>query len=80
MRYVTSTELKNNLSYYLELSNTEDVFVTKNNNVISVITNADTHRMNLVKKIRGAFGTFDQDIDYKKLIADEVVDKNVHSR
>ena len=30
MCYVTATELKNNLSYYLEKSMTEDVYVTKN--------------------------------------------------
>ena len=39
MCYVTSTELKNNLSYYLERSNVENVYVTKNNKVISVLCN-----------------------------------------
>ena len=39
MCYVTATELKNNLSYYLEKSIEEDVYVTKNNRVISVLTN-----------------------------------------
>ena len=39
MCYITVTELKNNLSYYLEKSVSEDVYVTKNNVVISVITN-----------------------------------------
>jgi len=78
MCYVTSTELKNNLSYYLELSNTEDVFVTKNNNVISVITNVDSHRMALLKKARGAFGTFD--VDYKEALGEEIIKKHVHSR
>ena len=39
MCYVTATELKNNLSYYLEKSATEDVYVTKNKKVISIMTN-----------------------------------------
>ena len=39
MCYVTATELKNNLSFYLEKSATEDVYVTKNKKVISIITN-----------------------------------------
>lgn len=39
MCYVTATELKNNLSYYLEKSMTEDVFITKNKKVISVLSN-----------------------------------------
>ena len=38
MCYVTATELKNNLSYYLEKSFTEDVYVTKNKKVISILT------------------------------------------
>ena len=39
MCYVTATELKKNLSYYLEKSATEDVYVTKNKRVISIMTN-----------------------------------------
>ena len=39
MCYVTATELKNNLSHYLKLSKKEDVFITKNNKIISVLVN-----------------------------------------
>ena len=39
MCYVTATELKKNLSYYLEKSMNEDVYITKNNKVISVLIN-----------------------------------------
>lgn len=39
MCYVTATELKNNLSHYLKLSRKEDVFITKNNKIISVLVN-----------------------------------------
>lgn len=39
MCYVTATELKNNLSYYLERSKEEDVYITKNKQVISVLMN-----------------------------------------
>ena len=38
MCYATATELKNNLSYYLEKAQYEDVYITKNNKIISVIT------------------------------------------
>ena len=37
MCYVTATELKNNLSLYLEKAAKEDVYVTKNNRVICVL-------------------------------------------
>ena len=36
MCYVTATELKNNLSLYLEKADAEDVYVTKNNKVIGI--------------------------------------------
>lgn len=39
MCYVTATELKNNLSYYLEKAMSEDVYVTKNNKTICLLTN-----------------------------------------
>ena len=39
MCYVTATELKNNLSLYLEKAAEEDVYVTKNNKVICVLIN-----------------------------------------
>ena len=39
MCYVTATELKNNLSFYLEKSLEEDVYITKNGKVISVLVN-----------------------------------------
>ena len=39
MCYVTATELKNNLSYYLEKAMEEDVYVTKNKKVICVMSN-----------------------------------------
>ena len=46
MCYVTATELKKNLSYYLERSMTEDVYVTKNKKIIADVC------FNVVKNIR----------------------------
>lgn len=39
MCYVTATELKNNLSFYIEKAMEEDVYVTKNNKVVCVLIN-----------------------------------------
>ena len=54
MCYVTATELKNNLSFYLEKAMEEDVYVTKNNKVICIMSNprlAAFYRLdNLVKE------------------------------
>ena len=39
MCFVSSTDLKKNLSHYLEISNSEPVYVTKNKKIIAVISN-----------------------------------------
>ena len=38
MCYITATEFKKNLGHYMELSHAEDIYVTKNNKVITVLT------------------------------------------
>ena len=40
MCFVTATELKKNLSFYIQKSATEDVYITKNGEVISCLTNS----------------------------------------
>lgn len=36
---ITATELKNNLGKYLQISATEDIFITKNGKVVAKLTN-----------------------------------------
>lgn len=50
---VSATELKQNLSYYLTASQTEDVFVTKNGKVIAKISNPFQEKTAIVKSLRG---------------------------
>ena len=44
---ITATELKNNLSKYLLLSATEDVYITRNGKVISKLTNPFQARVDI---------------------------------
>ena len=37
MCVITVTELENNLSFYLKKSKTEDIYITKNDEIISVL-------------------------------------------
>jgi len=52
---ITATELKENLSKYLTLSITEDVYITKNGKVISKLTNPYQDRINIAKSMFGIF-------------------------
>ena len=56
---ITATELKNNLSKYLLLSATEDVYITRNGQVISNLTNPFQARVDIAKSL---FGVIPADI------------------
>lgn len=50
---ITATELKENLSKYLILSATEDVFITKNGRVLTKLTNPFQDRVETAKSLFG---------------------------
>ena len=50
---ITATELKSNLSKYLSLSATEDVYITRNGKVISKLTNPFRERVDIAKSLFG---------------------------
>lgn len=50
---ITATELKANLSKYLLLSATEDVYITRNGKVISKLTNPFQERVAVAKSLFG---------------------------
>ena len=50
---ISITELNNNLSKYLQLSATEDIFITKNGKIISKLTNPFQERVEIAKSLFG---------------------------
>ncbi len=50
---ITATELKTNLSKYLLLSATEDIFITKNGKIIAKLTNPFQERVDIAKSLFG---------------------------
>ena len=50
---ITATELKTNLSKYLLLSATEDIYITRNGKIISKLTNPFQDRVQLVESLAG---------------------------
>ena len=74
MCYVTATELKNNLSFYLEKSATEDVYVTKNKKVISILTNPQLKAYFEFKKFVDELGLHDDGkISDEDIIFEEIM-------
>ena len=54
---ITATELKSNLSKYLLLSATEDIYITRNGKVISKLTNPFQARVDIAKSLFGILPT-----------------------
>ncbi|MBQ2641224.1 MAG: type II toxin-antitoxin system prevent-host-death family antitoxin [Lachnospiraceae bacterium] len=57
---ITATELKNNLSKYLLLSMTEDIYITQYGKVINKLTNPFQDR---VETARSLFGILSDDVN-----------------
>ena len=53
MLTITATELKTNLSKYLLLSATEDIYITRNGKVISKLTNPFQERVDVARSLFG---------------------------
>lgn len=50
---ITAAELKMNLSKYLELSETEDIYITENGKVIAKLSNPNADRVEMAKSLFG---------------------------
>lgn len=50
---ITATELKANLSKYLQLAETEDVYITKNGKVVAKLSNPNVDRMKIADSLIG---------------------------
>ena len=61
---ITATELKNNLSKYLLLSATEDVFITENGKIVAKLTNPFQDRVDMAKSL---FGIIPSDITLEEV-------------
>ena len=50
---ITATELKENLSKYLKLAETEDVYITKNGKVVAKLSNPNTDKVKIAESLIG---------------------------
>ena len=54
MMSITATELKQNLSKYLLLSMTEDIYITRNGKVVSKLTNPFQDKLSTIDALFGS--------------------------
>ena len=53
MTQVTATELKNNLGKYLKKSEFEDIYITKNGVIVSVLSNPNQSKLQMLDDLKG---------------------------
>ena len=51
---IIATELKNNLSKYLLMAASEDIYITRNGKVIAKLTNPYQDRLNIAESLFGS--------------------------
>lgn len=51
---ITATEFKNRMSYYIELSATEDIYITQYGKVVAKLTKPFQNKMEIVESLVGA--------------------------
>ena len=51
---ITATELKNNLSKYLLLASTEDIYITRNGKVVVKLSNPYQDRLDIAESLFGS--------------------------
>ncbi len=71
---ITVEELKSNLNKYIELSKTEDVYVSENRIIITVLTNPKIKAFNDLKDLRENIN-IEKDINIEKVLEEEIMKK-----
>ena len=66
---INVTEIKNNLSKYLLLSATEDIYITRKGKVISKLSNPSKERIDVAKSL---FGALPADITLEEAIEEKL--------
>ncbi len=66
---ITAAELKMNLGKYLLLSQTEDIYITKNGKVVAKLTNPNQDRVDIAKSL---FGIIPADVTVEEAIEERL--------
>ena len=75
MRKVNVIEFRKNIFHYLELCSTEDIHITKNGDVVAVLSNPDKSYDKALCRLCGCLADGDDGKDYKEMIGEEILKK-----
>ena len=70
---VNVTEFRNNIFKYIELCATEEINVTKNGEVVAILSNPDAKYYQTLVKLCGCLSDGDTGEDYDDMIGEEIM-------
>ena len=70
---VNVTEFRNNIFHYLDLCLTEDVCVTRNGEIVGVLSGPDKKFYQALASLSGSLKDIDDGIDYNDMIGEEIL-------
>ena len=77
---ITATELRKRLSYYLEVSKHEDIYVTKNNKIFTILTQPRRKALNDFLSLSGVISDDKlKNKSYRNIVAEELAAKHFRS-
>ena len=68
---ITATELKANLGKYLQLAESEDIYITKNGRVVSLLCSPYKDK---IEKLNALIGILPEDADFEKIREERIKD------
>lgn len=75
MCQVNVTEFRNNIFHYIELCSSEEVRITRNGEVVAILSNPDTKYYETLLRLYGCLKEGDTGEDYKDMIGEEIMKK-----
>ena len=72
---VNITEFRNNISHYINLSKNEEVYVTKNGEIVAVLSNPKEAAFKKFMNMGGCLKAIDNGESYEDMIGEEVMKK-----
>ena len=73
MRHVNVTEFRNNISHYIGICSSEDVLVTKNGEIVAVLSGPDNAYYQTLIKLCGCIKESDSSQKYDDIIGEEIM-------
>ena len=73
MKKVSATELRNHLSFYLDLCAKEEIQITKNGEVVAVLSNPDSAYYDALYRLWGCMASKDTGEDYDEMVGQEIM-------